>query len=237
MTADPLHEASWRWLGRVPFSVGLQANLDDLQALRPSLGLPGTHPRGRLVLFEPAAPVFTLGRRAATATGRLQAAGTLRLCAARGIEVVPVDRGGLGTLHLPGQVVVLLAVPCDRTGLRDLVCRLLQAARRTALAWGVDATCDTADNVGLWVASGTGPAGKLASIGLHEAGGLTGHGLALNAAVDVDLTAGLSLCGSVSTRYASLGPAATIQVPAVAARLARELGLPADPVTSQPTCR
>ena len=192
----------WRWLGRVELADAVAVNAAACARLRAD----PTAVRGEIACFEPAAAVFTMGRRAQTPAGRAGLAASLAACAAKGIEVVAVERGGLGTLHLPGQLIVFVAVPCQRTRLRLLVCELLGAARALATAAGLATTLDAEGDVGLW-AAGHGPgrsAGKLASIGLYESRGIVSHGLSLNVAVDGGLGSGLALCGSSATRFNSL---------------------------------
>ena len=50
----------WTWAGRLAFADAVQRNLADAAACRDGQG-------GQVLMFEPAAPLFTLGRRAATA--------------------------------------------------------------------------------------------------------------------------------------------------------------------------
>ena len=190
-------DADWQWLGRIPFAEAVLRNAEAAAAVRAGA-------RGRILAFEPAAPVFTLGRRAATEQGRAALAPTLAACTARGVACLAVDRGGLGTLHLPGQAVLFLALPCQREQLRDLVRELLQAAAAVAAVWGVAARVDDAVDVGLWS-----DAGKLASIGLAHSAGVVSHGLALNVAIDAGQGAGLTLCGRGDACLASLAALAT----------------------------
>lgn len=205
-----LADASLEWLGRVPFDRALQANA--VAAAEVLAGGPGV-----LLAFEPDAPVFTLGRRARTPAGRAILASTLHRCAAQGIAVREVDRGGLGTLHLPGQLVVFVAIPCHRAGLRQLVADLLQAAAQVCAGLGVPAEVDLGERVGLWS-----PAGKIASIGLYEAHGVVRHGLALNVAIDADLGRGLALCGSAATTFTSLARLVPERPPPPLADVARQ---------------
>lgn len=173
---------------------------------------------GELLAFEPEAPVYTLGLRARTPAGRLTLAATVRTCEARGIRVREVDRGGLGTLHAPGQVVLFMALPCDRLELRSLVALLLEAAARVAAEHCVIAAVDLGDAVGLWT-----PAGKLASLGLYEAHGVVQHGLAVNVCVPCDLAENLVLCGNASTRLASLADLAPQGQGLTTAKIAQSL--------------
>lgn len=204
--------ARFCWLGRLSFDAALAAN-------RAAVAAVATGKSAQLLAFEPNAAVYTLGRRAQTPQGRLQLASTLELCRSRGIEVHDVQRGGLGTLHLPGQLVIFLALPCSRVQLRPLVCALLHAASAVARHWGVVSQIDSEEAVGLWHSSG-----KLASLGLSERAGIVQHGLSLNAAIDLNTAASLDLCGSNSTRFVSLAQLTTMQncTPTAVARLFAE---------------
>ncbi len=157
-------------------------------------GAPGT-----IALFEPAEPVYALGRRAQDAAGRAQIAQAIASCEARQIAVVDVDRGGLGTLHAPGQIVAFLAVPCPRWQARALCAELLHGIADLALHSGLRARSDLADDVGVWTADG-----KLASLGLRLREDVAQHGVALNVAVDRRLAQGLTLCGKPLITLANL---------------------------------
>lgn len=206
--AEPLRLT---WAGTLPLERALTANAEAVERVQSSKV-------AELLAFEPTAPVYTLGKRAQTPAGRLTLASTIALCRARGIEVRDVDRGGLGTLHAPGQLVVFVAWPCERAGLRSLVARLLAAAAAVCAEQGVAAEIDLGERVGVWhTAGGRGQSvGKLASLGLAHGHGVARHGLALNVAVDASLDAGLALCGHACTRLANLGVLAANPVPPLA---------------------
>ena len=128
------------WAGTLPFEAALAANLAAVERVQ-ATGIP------ELLAFEPAAAVYTLGKRAQTPAGRAALASTLATCAARGLAVRDVDRGGLGTLHGPGQLVVFVAWPCERTGLRALVAQLLEATADLCRDLGVPASIDLGELV------------------------------------------------------------------------------------------
>jgi lipoyl(octanoyl) transferase len=161
---------------------------------------------GEIVFFEPVAPVYALGRRAQDPEGRAQIAFTLDTCRAHGIAIVDVDRGGLGTLHAPGQIVAFLAVRCSRWDARRLCEELLSGIAQLARAHGLDARCDLGDDVGVWLGDA-----KLASLGLRLMDGVALHGIALNCSVDSRLTSGLVLCGKPWTTFANLDSVAVAE--------------------------
>lgn len=165
---------AWRWLGRVPYAETLQAQRAHREALA----------RGdaaeELWLLEHE-PVVTTGRREVLDLDR-------DALAARGIPVVPTERGGLATWHGPGQLVAYLLLDAGSRGwgARALVATI----EDTVITWlaeqglaerGLSAG-RRAGLPGVWVGRD-----KLCAVGLHLSRGLTLHGLALN--LDPDLSA------------------------------------------------
>jgi lipoyl(octanoyl) transferase len=132
-------------------------------------------------------PVYTRGRRSDPAELPLGEA----WYAARGIEIVDVDRGGKVTYHAPGQVV---AYPIVRTA--DVVAhvRTLERAMVAALAEeGIAARAradEGPDFTGVWVQER-----KIGSIGVHVRRGITTHGMALNADMDLEPWTWIVPCG------------------------------------------
>lgn len=154
----------------------------------------------RIRLFEPARPVLSLGRRATTRPDRATAA-TIALASARGLAIVDDDRGGLATLHLPGQLVALIAMPIERAAIAAFVGGALSRIASVCVAAGmpdVEVVTDGPD-VGLWYRSA-----KLVSVGLRHADGVVRHGFAVNVAVVDDLASGLLLCGRPTRELANL---------------------------------
>jgi lipoyl(octanoyl) transferase len=118
----------------------------------------------------------------------------------QGIEVVETDRGGKVTYHGPGQLVGYPIVRVD-----DVVAyvRLLEGVLVTALAAeGVEAHArpqDGPDYTGVWVADR-----KIASIGVHVAGGVTTHGFAINIDNDLAPFSWIVPCGLAGVQMTSL---------------------------------
>jgi len=125
-------------------------------------------------------PVLTLGR--STEPGTLKASAVE--LARRGIEVIPVERGGDVTYHGPGQIVGYPIVDLEGLpGGRDLhrYLRDLEEALIRALAtYGLSAG-RRPPYTGVWVGDR-----KVAAIGVAVRRWVTFHGFALN--VDPDLT-------------------------------------------------
>ena len=126
-------------------------------------------------------PVFTLG----------MAASHEHLLAPGDIPVVAIDRGGQGTYHGPGQLVIypLIDLRRRKLGVRDLVTALEMAVCDTAAGYGIDAS-PRADAPGVYV-----DGRKLASVGLRIRRGCSYHGLAFNVAMDLEPFARINPCG------------------------------------------
>jgi lipoyl(octanoyl) transferase len=149
---------------------------------------------GDVVLLLEHSPVFTAGKRTE---------GWER--PRDGSKVVDIDRGGNITFHGPGQLVgyPIVKLP-PHVLVVDYVRRVEEAMIRTVADLGV--TCGRVDGrSGVWVpADGRGPERKLGQIGIRVAGGVTMHGLALNACVDMDWFAKIVPCGIADAGVTSL---------------------------------
>jgi lipoyl(octanoyl) transferase len=170
-----------RWLGRVPYSRGVDLQRELVRDRR----------RGRasdtlLLLEHP--PVITLGS-GARSEHVLLSPGELR---DRGIEIHDAGRGGDVTYHGPGQLVGYPVVALSgehRDAHRYLRC-LEEALILTAADFGVAAS-RWAGRTGVWVAGR-----KLAAIGVRiSSGWITSHGFALNVAVDLSGFGAIVPCG------------------------------------------
>jgi len=157
-----------------------------------------------VVLFLEHPPVYTTGRRG----GRECLLVPEETIAARGIPVVEIERGGFITYHGPGQAVVypILHLPQNGLGVAELVFGLEEAMIRTAAAWGVSAGRD-ARNRGCWVGGK-----KIGSIGLAVRRGVSFHGLAFNATVDLEPFAWIAPCGLSGVGVTSLARESSLPV-------------------------
>lgn len=138
-----------------------------------------------LLLEHP--PVYTRGRRAEPVELPLGEDWYLE----RGIALRDVDRGGKTTYHGPGQLV---GYPIVDTAIvdRDVV-RFVRALEDSIIAAldgeRVSARRDPAGR-GVWAG-----AGKIGSIGLHVARGVTTHGFAVNVDCDLEPFGWIKPCG------------------------------------------
>lgn len=126
-------------------------------------------------------PVFTLGKHADEAN----------LLNPGNIPVRRIDRGGDVTWHGPGQLVAypILNLRERRLGVRGHVEALERAIVGVAADFGVTAA-PRSGCVGVWTGRG-----KLASIGVRVAAGVTMHGAALNVDPDLSSFALINPCG------------------------------------------
>jgi lipoyl(octanoyl) transferase len=162
----------------------------DLQGKRQAEEMPDT----LLLLEHPS--VYTRGRRASD--------GELALgedfYRARGIEIVPTDRGGKVTYHGPGQLV---GYPIMRVIDIGVHLRKMEAAIVAALAeYGIQARsrCEEGiDYTGVWVEDR-----KIASIGVHVSKGVSTHGFAVNLTNDLEPFSWIVPCGLPDVRMTSL---------------------------------
>jgi lipoyl(octanoyl) transferase len=149
-----------------------------------------------LVIMLEHPPVYTLGRRG----GRENLVVPEEFLRARGIEIIPVERGGDITYHGPGQLVVYLVVDLkpNRLTVIDFVSGLESAMVRVASQWGI-AAAGNDDFRGAWVGGR-----KLGSVGITVRRGITFHGLALNVNTDLEPFAWINPCGIQGCTMTSL---------------------------------
>lgn len=202
-----------RWLGRIAYR--------DAWAMQQALAAAradGTLDEDQLLLLEHD-PVLTLGRNASDAHVLALPA----LLAARGIEVLRVERGGEVTYHGPGQLVaypiVALATAGARApavgaterslgvpgplGIRAFVEALEGAMSDTCAAAGV-AAGPRPGHTGCWVGAETPLPRKIGALGIRVARGVSFHGIALNVTTnlaDFDL---IDPCGMPGLRSTSI---------------------------------
>ncbi len=123
-------------------------------------------------------PVFTLGAAANGANVIIPLADL----AARGADVIPVDRGGDVTFHGPGQLVAYPILDLHARAIRPVdYVRLLEQTVIDTLATFNLAAERIRGRPGVWVNGA-----KVAAVGVRVQRGISRHGLALN--VDPDLT-------------------------------------------------
>ena len=188
------HPIVAQWLGRVGYrdAHALQKRLVDDRAA-------GRIGDQLLVLEHPA--VLTLGRQSDPA----HILASAEQLAARGIEVICVERGGEVTYHGPGQLVAYPIVALAQRGMlvRPFVRALEAALVETCSAYGV-LTERRDGHPGCWCDS-DGPAPrKIGALGLRVERGVTYHGIALNVTVDLADFELIDPCGMPGVRSTSI---------------------------------
>lgn len=209
-----------RQLGLVPYREAW-AMQEELAAQRGANEISDT----LLVLEHP--PTYTRGRR--TQPGELPH--DPEWYAAKGIEIVDIDRGGGVTYHGPGQLVVYPIVDLRPYGVRNFVGRLEQTIVAALADHEVGAGL-VEGLTGVWVARGgeapapdataasvapalaQGTLRKIASIGIHVTRGITTHGLAINVTNDLTpfewvVPCGIENCTMTSVRREEPAPPRT----------------------------
>ena len=145
-----------------------------------------------LLLEHP--PVYTAGKRTQPHERPLD-----------GTRVVDVDRGGKITFHGPGQLVgyPIVRLP-DHVFVVDYVRRVEAALIAACADLGVG-TGRVRGRTGVWVpGDGDRPERKVAALGVRVARGVTMHGFAVNADVDLDWFDRIVPCGIADAEVTSL---------------------------------
>lgn len=183
-----------RWLGRVAYREAWDLQ-HDLVAKRRANEI-----ADQLLLLEHP-PVLTLGRHSDPAHIRA----TDDVLAARGIEVIRVERGGEVTYHGPGQLVAYPIIRLADRGilLRPFVRALEQAMIDTCAGLGVEAE-RRIGYPGVWCDPESANPRKLGALGLRLEGGVTYHGIALNITTDLADFELIDPCGMVEATVTSI---------------------------------
>ncbi|MES2801401.1 MAG: lipoyl(octanoyl) transferase LipB [Bdellovibrionota bacterium] len=106
-----------------------------------------------------------------------------------------ISRGGLATIHNPGQLVIYPIVDLKEQGLsvKGFVQVLFEATLKTLNELKISSTMDLCDQPGVYTSQG-----KIAFCGLQIKNSITLHGLSINIANDVSVFNDIQSCG-VST--------------------------------------
>jgi len=148
---------------------------------------------GALILSE-VSPVITAGRRAQKDHFLFPP----EYYAAHGVDIVPVDRGGLLTYHGPGQWVFFLVQDCekltgDTRGVKKAVCFLLNIISDFLKEkYGFHTQMYTDERLGLWsILRGK----KIVSLGVSIKQGVLQHGVSINIYQTPQSFLGITPCG------------------------------------------
>lgn len=183
--------------GVVPYREAWDWQVEIAQQVREGLS-----PDTLLLLEHP--HTYTRGRLAPDADLLLDAATR----AARGIDVVETDRGGLITYHGPGQLVAYPIIRLRGRGGPHWYVRTLEQVIISTLAEFNLPAATVEGLTGVWTADGQ---RKIAAIGVKIAGGVAYHGFAINVNPDLTMFDGIVPCGirdrEVTSLAAELGAA------------------------------
>lgn len=118
----------------------------------------------------------------------------------RDVALVRSDRGGRATFHGPGQQVVypIVGIEARRLGAKAWVHLIEETLIDLLASFGVSGA-RKCGSPGIWT-----PAGKIASLGLRIARGVSYHGLALNTSLDPRVFDGIVTCGVASESVTTL---------------------------------
>ncbi|PRI10768.1 lipoyl(octanoyl) transferase LipB [Leucobacter massiliensis] len=195
----------------VPYARGLELQRAAAQRVREG------RDRGTVLILEHEA-VYTAGRRALPEE-----------YPSDGTPVIPVDRGGKVTWHGPGQLVVYPVIRLrERFRVVDFVRALERVIIGTAADFGV-AGFLIEGRTGVWADAGAPAPSKFAQIGIHTAGGVVTHGLAVNCCNDLAPFGTFIPCGIADAGVTTLSELAGRRIapadiaPALSARLAAAL--------------
>ena len=191
MTGEPGRARTTEPLAVFDLGIAPYGPVQDLQTRLRAAVADGVIP-GVLLLLEHE-PVITLGRRGAVTDLR-----DVERIQARGIDVVPSERGGQATLHAPGQLVSYPIVPIPRRNLGSYVRGLEETLLVLLAALGVSAS-RRVGRPGLYVKGD-----KIASVGLRCQRWVASHGTSLNVNVDLSLFNLIVSCGEPRLRQTSL---------------------------------
>ncbi|MGH2832109.1 MAG: lipoyl(octanoyl) transferase LipB, partial [Solirubrobacteraceae bacterium] len=176
-------------LGSIPYSRAL-----ELQERLHKRRTEGELPDILLLLEHPA--VYTRGRRSSDEELHLGE----DFYRARGIEVLPTDRGGRVTYHGPGQLVgyPIMAVADVHSHLRAMEAAIIATLGELGIGAHSRST-EGPDYTGVWVSER-----KIASIGVHVSHGISTHGFAVNVCNDLEPFSWVTPCGLSGVQMTSL---------------------------------
>lgn len=115
--------------------------------------------------------------------------------------VFKISRGGLATIHNPGQLVIYPIVDLKSHGLsvKQFVQVLFEATQKTLRELGIESTFDLCDQPGVYTSHG-----KIAFCGLQIKNGITMHGLSINVQNDISVFGEIESCGVAAPKIDSV---------------------------------
>ena len=156
--------------------------------------------RGDVLLLLEHSPVYTLGRTTQRSHWDCGEEALRRT----GADLHFVDRGGSITYHGPGQVIgyPILKLSGYCSGPKQYVRKLEDVLIHIILRWGIEAY-RLEKKPGVWVRR-NGVDAKIGAIGVRIDHGVTIHGFALNADLDLSPFSHITPCGLAQSHITSL---------------------------------
>lgn len=112
-----------------------------------------------------------------------------------------ISRGGLATVHNPGQLVIYPIINLKKHGLsvKGFVQALFEATQKTLEEFNITSTIDLCDQPGVYTSNG-----KIAFCGLQIKNGITLHGLSINVSNDISIFESIQSCGVSASKIDSV---------------------------------
>jgi lipoyl(octanoyl) transferase len=191
-TKDPIKDTvslnlSEKWLGTVPYSIGLELQHNFLEQIE-------SHHHPGIILGMEHPSVITLGKRAEASEEIKVSMDSLD---ALDIQCYKIDRGGHATLHSPGQLVIYPIFKLADYGLtvKDYLCLLQKSTIEFFKEYGI--SCYAKDDFpGIYTENG-----KIAFFGIRVKKGTTYHGLSINVENDTENFSLIRSCGVQSETF------------------------------------
>lgn len=184
-----LKNADIRILGSISYDEAMHLQDEEFQKVRDGIS------RGAVFLLEHDPPVVTLGRRSDTRSLFI----TEDKLALQGYQLRKTTRGGLVTVHEPGQAIAYFVTPTSAKSSASFVMHVMRtAAKFLAKVYGISANYDN-NRPGLWI-NGR----KLCFCGFDFTGGVSRHGFAINVSNTMKGFSMIVPCGMPDTQIVSV---------------------------------
>lgn len=184
-----LKNADIRILGSIPYDEAMHLQDEEYQHVQSGIS------NGAVFLLEHDPPVITLGKRAKAQSLLIREEEVVR----HGYQIRAASRGGLATVHEPGQAIAYFVVPVAAKSGGSFVSQILQLVADFLIKeYGITVQNDN-ERPGLWW-SGK----KICFCGFDLSGGVSRHGIAINVANSMKGFSMIVPCGMPDVKTTSL---------------------------------
>jgi lipoyl(octanoyl) transferase len=158
------------------------------------------------LIFVEHPPVYTLGRHGKPSNMLMDR----ELLAAKGIECIPIERGGDITFHGPGQLVVypIIDLEAHHLGVKEYVDLLEEAVIRLIAAYDIRGE-RVEGATGVWIERNR----KICAIGIRCSHFITMHGIGLNVNTDLSYFRAINPCGFTDKGVTSIAAETGFAIP------------------------